>query len=82
LVPAIYLSVEKPPISTYDNNPILDAHGAATYLGLTIDCMKKWRQRNMGPSYIQFGKDGPVRYELDTLRAFREAHRIKVVYTL
>jgi hypothetical protein len=78
LVPAIYLTVEPPPISTYDDNPVFDARGAAAYLALTTECLKKWRQRNQGPDYIQFGPAGPVRYEWDTLKAFRAAHRVKV----
>lgn len=77
-VPAIYLTVEPPPISTYDDNPIFDARGAAAYLGLSTECLKKWRQRDQGPDYIQFGPAGPVRYEWNTLRTFREAHCVQV----
>ena len=39
--------------------------------------MKKWRQRNQGPDYIQYGKDGTVRYELTALMAYRAAHRVQ-----
>jgi hypothetical protein len=77
-VPAIYLTVERPPISTYDDNPIIDERGAAAFLGLRPETLKKWRQRDQGPDYIQFGQAGPVRYELDTLTAFRAAHRVQV----
>ena len=77
-VPDIYLTVEPPPISTYDDNPIFDARGAAAYLALSTECLKKWRQRDQGPEYIQFGPAGPIRYEWDTLKAFRAAHRVKV----
>jgi hypothetical protein len=72
------LTVEPPPISTYDDNPIFDARGAAAYLALSTECLKKWRQRDQGPEYIQFGPVGPIRYEWDTLKAFRAAHRVKV----
>jgi hypothetical protein len=78
LVPAIYLEVERPPVSTYDDNPIFNERGAGTYLGLSCEKLKKWRQRDQGPDYIQFGKAGPVRYELNALVAFRAAHRVKV----
>ena len=78
LVPAIYLTVERPPISTYDDNPILDERGAAALLGLSPETLKKWRQRNKGPDYLQFGPAGPVRYELNSLTAFRAVHRVKV----
>jgi hypothetical protein len=39
--------------------------------------LKKWRQRNQGPDYVQYGPDGPVRYELDALMAFRARHRVR-----
>jgi hypothetical protein len=78
LVPAIYLTVERAPISTFDDNPILDQRGAAAFLGLRPETLKKWRQRNQGPDYIQYGPAGPVRYDLDTLTAFRAAHWVKV----
>jgi hypothetical protein len=77
-VPAIYLTVERPPISTYDDNPVFDERGAAAFLGLRPETLKKWRQRNQGPDYIQYGPAGAVRYELDTLKAFRAAHRVQV----
>jgi len=78
LVPAIYFTVERPPISTYDDNPVFDERGAAAYLGLRPETLKKWRQRNQGPDYIQFGPAGHVRYELDILKAFRADHRVNV----
>ncbi len=78
LVPAIYLTVERAPISTFDDNPILDQRGAAAFLGLSPETLKKWRQRDQGPGYLQFGLAGAVRYELDTLKAFRAAHRVQV----
>ncbi len=78
LIPAIYLEVERAPISTYDDNPIFNEHGAAAFLGLRSETLKKWRQRDQGPDYIQYGKAGPVRYELNTLTAFRAAHRVQV----
>jgi hypothetical protein len=72
------LTVERPPISTYDDNPVFDERGAAAFLGLRPETLKKWRQRNQGPDYIQYGPAGAVRYELDTLKAFRAAHRVQV----
>jgi hypothetical protein len=72
------LSLERPPVSTYDDNPVFDERGAAAYLGLSQECLKKWRQRNQGPDYIQYGPGGTVRYELSALMAFRATHRVKV----
>ena len=31
----------------------------------------------IGPDYIQYGKDGYVRYELAALMAYRAAHRVE-----
>lgn len=72
------MSVEQPPISTYDDNPIFDERGAAVLIGLSPETLKKWRQRDKGPNYLQYGQAGPVRYELDTLMAFRADHRVQV----
>jgi hypothetical protein len=77
-IPGTYLRLERTPVSAYDDNPVFTEFGAAMYLGLSAECMKKWRQRNQGPHYIQYGPAGPVRYELDILTAFRAAHRVKV----
>lgn len=77
-IPAVYLTVERPPISTFDDNPILNECGAAALLGLSPERLKKWRQRDQGPDYLQYGPAGAVRYELDTLMAFRAAHRVKI----
>ena len=77
-LPATYLNIEKPPLSTFDDNPVVNEHGAAKILGASAELLKKWRQRNMGPDYIQYGPGGPVRYEVNILKAFREVHRVKV----
>ena len=73
-----YLKVEPLPISAYNDDPVFDEVGAARLLGLSAECLKKWRQRNQGPDYIQYGKGGPVRYELTVLAAFRKAHKVHV----
>jgi hypothetical protein len=31
----------------------------------------------MGPDYIQYGADGPVRYEFNALMEFRATHVVK-----
>jgi hypothetical protein len=62
----------------YDDNPVFNEASAATFLGISAECIKKWRQRNQGPDYLQYGQGGPVRYELKALTAFRVAHRIAV----
>jgi hypothetical protein len=77
-IPITYLTMESKPLSAFDDNPVLGVNGAAEVVGVSAECMRKWRQRDQGPDYIQYGLDGPVRYELSTLMAFRLAHRVKV----
>ena len=71
-----YHVVEPQPLSVYDDNPVFNEMGAAQIVGVSSGCLKKWRQRNQGPDYIQYGRGGPIRYELSALKAFRETHTI------
>jgi hypothetical protein len=68
--------VESEPLSTIDSNPVLDSQGAAFVLGVSVDLLKKWRQRHQGPDYIKYGTNGPVRYEIKTLLHFRDQYRM------
>lgn len=77
-IPGIYLDLEPRPLSAFDDNPIFNENGAARFLGISAECVKKWRQRNQGPDYLQYGRGGPVRYELHALMAFRAANEVKV----
>jgi hypothetical protein len=76
-VPATLLKLESRPLSAYDDNPVLDEAGAAFIVGVSADCLKKWRQRKQGPDYLQYGKNGPVRYKLKALLEFRDLHRVR-----
>jgi len=77
-LPKTLLRLEPKPLSAYDENPVFDEITAARFLGLTAGCLKKWRQRRQGPDYIQYGNNGPVRYELNALKEFRETHRVRM----
>ena len=77
-IPRVFLDLAPRPMLAYDDNPVFNEASAATFLGISAECIKKWRQRNQGPDYIQYGPGGPVRYELNTLIAFRAAHKITV----
>ena len=77
-IPGIYLRLEPQPLSAFDDNPIFNEDGAARFLGISSERMKKWRQRNQGPDYLQYGRGGPVRYELNSLMAFRAVNEVKV----
>jgi hypothetical protein len=59
------------------SNPVFNQYGAAEILGIIVQCLKKWRQRNQGPDYIQYGRDGAVRYALKDLMAFRAGHTLR-----
>jgi len=77
-VPETLLRLEPRPLSAYDDNPVFDEITAAGFLGLTAHCLKKWRQRRQGPDYIQYGANGPVRYEFNALREFRNRYTVKL----
>ena len=76
-VPRRFLKIEQPPISAFDDNPAFNEVAAAQILGVSADLLKKWRKRDVGPSYIQYGPFGPVRYALNDLMEFRLTHTIK-----
>jgi hypothetical protein len=61
----------------FDDHPVQNDAGAAFVLGVTAECLKKWRQRKQGPDYIQYGPRSPVRYELNALMEFRDKYRVK-----
>ena len=71
------LNYEPVPLEVYAENPLLNERSAAVLLDVSPDLMKKWRQRNWGPNYLQYGEHGPVRYELDALMEFRNRQRIQ-----
>ena len=78
VLPGRYLTLEKLPISAFDDNPVFfNEVGAAKIVGVSAEVLKKWRQRNMGPDYIQYGSEGPVRYEFNTLMEFRATRAVK-----
>jgi hypothetical protein len=64
------------PLSACDDNPVLNDQGASFILGVSVDLLKKWRQRRQGPDYIQYGPRGLVRYELKALVEFRDYYKI------
>jgi hypothetical protein len=76
-LPGTFLQLEPQPLSFYDDNPVFDQISAAHLVGVTADCLKKWRQRGQGPDYIQYGTNGPVRYERNALLEFRDRHAVR-----
>jgi len=79
LLPTGLMKLEPPkPLSVINDDPLFKPRAAATILGLTADTLKKRRQRGQGPDYIQYGEDGPVRYEWSPLKRFRAQHTINL----
>jgi hypothetical protein len=76
-IPERYMRLEPNlPLSCVNDDPVFDARDAGKIVGVSVELLKKWRQRNNGPDYIQYYKNGPVRYEFSVLMAFRAAHRV------
>ena len=65
-----------PPLIPIED-PVLNTGDAATILGVTPDRLEKWRQRGLGPDYLQYEDHGYVRYELSALNEFKARHRIR-----
>jgi len=66
-IPEALLYYEPKPTRAIFGNPVVNEHGAAGLLGVSQELLKKWQQRSLGPNYIQYGKNGPIRYELTLL---------------
>jgi hypothetical protein len=76
-VPGTYLKIDQPPLSAFDDNPVFDEISAGVILGISPETLKKWRQRHHGPDYIQYGRNGTVRYALNALMEFRARNTVK-----
>jgi hypothetical protein len=75
----LQLESKNVPLSAINDDPVLDARAAAAFLGVKVGCLKKWRFRNQGPDYIQYGINGPVRYRLSTLKAYLVAMTVRLL---
>lgn len=51
------------------NSEVLDAKGAASELGLTVQTLARWRVEGRGPKYMKLG--GAVRYTRDAIDNYR-----------
>jgi hypothetical protein len=72
-----HLYVEPADLEKYLNDdPLVGTRGAAIILGLSSDLLKKWRTRDQGPDYYQYGQGGPVLYSVRALSAFKTAHLV------
>ena len=77
LLPTRYTKLEPSrPLSAFNDDPLFNPKAAARILAVSVECLKKWRQRKRGPKYIKYGEDGPVRYAWSDLKRFRSQHTI------
>jgi hypothetical protein len=65
------------PVKVANVDPVFDSIDAATILGVKLERLVKWRQRDKGPDYLRYDQYGPVRYELSALNAFKSSNRIR-----
>lgn len=71
------LHVEPADLEKFINDdPLVGTLGAAIILGLSVDVVKKWRQRGQGPRYYQYEDRGPVLYSLNALKEYKAAHLV------
>ena len=77
LVPLRYVYFEPKPETFVDPDPVFDTRGAAEFLRVSKDWLKKKRQRDQGPNYMQYGDNGPIRYALSDLMAYRRTHTVR-----
>jgi excisionase family DNA binding protein len=59
---------------TKPHSPTIKERVAAEYLGLSVRTLQKRRFERQNPPYLKIGRS--VRYRLEDLDAFLEAHRI------
>jgi hypothetical protein len=59
-----------------NEDPVFKEAGAAIIVGVSPELLKKWRQRDKGPDYIQYEEGGPVVYPLSALKAYKAAHLV------
>jgi hypothetical protein len=56
------------------SNPTVNEHAAAKILGFSASYLRQARMRNTGPAFVRVGRS--IRYRVDDLRDFLEAHRV------
>lgn len=61
------------PSLKFTQSPIMTVGQAATYLGLAVSTLNKWRCHGGGPVFIKMGR--AVRYRAEDLDAFIDGRR-------
>ena len=76
-LPARLPELDSPqPSSERGDGPAAKSTGAAQFLDVSVEYLKKWRQRHFRPEFVQDGENGPIRHGLGSLPRFRSQHTI------
>lgn len=54
------------PSTVVSEDPLLTTREAAVILKVSVDALKKWRQRGLGPAFLKYDS-GAIRYRLSVL---------------
>ena len=61
-------------IQELDRNTAINENKAAEVMDVKIQTLRNWRHLRKGPPYLKLGRC--VRYKIDDIKSFMEAHRI------
>jgi hypothetical protein len=78
LLPEAEAPRESKRASGNDHSPVVNVKVASSFLGVSVELLKKWRQRSKGPDYIQYGPGGPVCYEFKALLELRDHYKVRL----
>ena len=57
-----------------ENSKLIPDTQASKILGIAVQTLRNWRQEGKGPAYLKIGRS--VKYSIDDLKRFLEAHKI------
>ena len=68
--PPIARPPQPPKLEVPPGDPLLTTREAAVLLRVSVEGLKKWRQRGIGPAFIKYDS-GAVRYQLSVVLQYR-----------
>jgi len=60
---------QPPELEVPPEDPLLTTRQAAVILKVSVESLKKWRQRGIGPAFVKYDS-GAVRYQLSVVLQF------------
>ena len=70
------LSKHKPRSEQKQAQRYVDEKAVSTIIDTALPTLRKWRSERRGPSYIKIGR--MVRYDINEIMRFMDAHRIEL----